>query len=242
MFNARGFIARARMGTLAICEYNSLLLADERVAVSNNTRKFIPFIRHVIPCGVDLKMFASGGTKSAKPTLLFVGTMHGRKRGAMLLDLFVRKIKPAIPDAEFWAVCENKVEGDGIRWFGRIPTGELADLYRAAWVFCLPSTYEGFGVPYIEAMAAGTAVVASPNVGAVEVTENGQYGRWQKIMSLAETIVDLLKDESKRSHLHEAGLRRSQEFCWDSVCARYEAIYAGTGGRQITRSPEAASR
>src|SRR5262249_231102 len=153
-----------------------LLLADERVAISRNTQKYIPFIKHVIPCGVDLRAFTPGVARSARPALLFVGTMHGRKRGAMLLEMFRATIKPAVPEAAFWAVCENKVEGEGIKWFGRIPTPELIELYRTAWVFCLPSTYEGFGVPYIEAMACGAPVVASPNVGAVEVTDNGRCG------------------------------------------------------------------
>ena len=52
----------------------------------------------------------------------------------------------------------------------------LAALLAEAWVFCYPSIYEGFGIPYIEAMAAGTAIVTSPNAGAGEVLKNGRYG------------------------------------------------------------------
>jgi glycosyltransferase involved in cell wall biosynthesis len=240
MLNARGVVTRARMGMLAACEYNSLLLADERVSVSANTRRYIPFIRHVIPCGVNLNTFAPGPTKSAKPSLLFVGTMHGRKRGAMLLDHFIRHIKPQVPDAEFWAVCETKVEGDGVRWFGRIPTNELAELFRTAWVFCLPSTYEGFGVPYVEAMSAGTPVVASPNVGAAEVTENGTSGLLANDADLAQTLVKVLKDGALRTQLREAGLRRCRDFSWDTVCARYEAVYSGNRSRHSLADPTGA--
>jgi phosphatidyl-myo-inositol alpha-mannosyltransferase len=226
--HAKGLVARARMAALAVCEYNSLLLADERVAISENTRRYIPFIRHVIPCGVDLRSFSPGpSAKSAAPSLLFVGTMHGRKRGAMLLDLFRKHIQPAVPNAEFWAVCENKVEGPGIRWFGRVPTPQLIELYRTAWVFCLPSTYEGFGVPYIEAMASGTPVVASANVGAVEVTQNGRSGLIAGDADLAATITSVLTDPALRQRLTEAGLVRARDFSWESVCARYEAVYAG---------------
>jgi phosphatidylinositol alpha-mannosyltransferase len=228
MLHAKGLVTRARMAALAACEYNSLALADERVAISNNTRKYIPFIRHVIPCGVDLRAFSPGPAKSAAPSLLFVGTMHGRKRGAMLLDLFLRQIKPAVPDAEFWAVCETKVEGPGVRWFGRVATSELIELYRSAWVFCLPSTYEGFGVPYIEAMACGTPVVASYNPGAVEVTQDGQSGLLARDDELAAKITQVLTDPALRKRLTEDGLKRSRDFSWDSVCARYEAVYAGT--------------
>jgi glycosyltransferase involved in cell wall biosynthesis len=227
MFNARGVVTKMRMALLAACEYNSLPLADERVAVSDNTRRYIPFIRHVIPCGVDLQTFSPGVEKSAEPTLLFVGTMHGRKRGAMLLDLFLRRIKPAVPNAQFWAVCETRVGGDGVHWFGRIHTPELIDLYRKAWVFCLPSSYEGFGVPYIEAMACGTPVVASPNVGAVEVLENGKSGLLAADDKLAGTIVQALTDQTLRERFREAGLRRSRDFSWDTICARYEAVYRG---------------
>src|ERR1051326_2971625 len=163
MLNVRGVKERARMGMLALCEMNACLLAKDRVAVSANTRRYIPGIKHIIPNGVNLQQFSPCEDKSEQPSLLFVGTMHGRKRGQMLLDLFQKEIRPQVPNAEFWAVCENPIEGEGVRRFGRVPTETLCDLYRRAWVFCLPSTYEGFGVPYIEAMASGTPVVASPN-------------------------------------------------------------------------------
>ena len=55
--------------------------------------------------------------------------------------------------------------GAGITVLGRLDDEELAREYRAAWVFCLPSSYEGFGIPYAEAMASGTPVVATPNPG-----------------------------------------------------------------------------
>lgn len=231
MLNIKPIREKLRMAILALCEYGSCLLADELVAVSECTRKYLPLVKRVIPDGVNLDVFHPAKEKSTNPSLLFVGTMRYRKRGAMLLDLFKQKIRRAIPKSEFWAVCEERVDGEGVRWFGRLPTNELADLYRRAWVFCLPSTYEGFGVPYIEAMASGTPVVASPNVGAIEVTENGKYGLIAKDKDLAETLVQVLTDSSLRKKLREDGLKRAQDFSWDMVCARYEAIYANNGRR-----------
>ncbi len=231
MLNAKTLPAKLRMGLLALCEYASCFLADELVTVSANTRRYIPMVKHVIPCGVNLKAFSPSEEKSPAPSILFVGTMHGRKRGAMLLDMFQREIQPKMPDAEFWAVCENHVEGKGVRSFGRVSTETLTDLYRRAWVFCLPSTYEGFGVPYIEAMASGTAVVASPNVGAQEVTGNGEFGLVAPDKELADTLVNVLTDQSLRERLQEMGFARAQNFGWDRVCAQYEAVYAGDMAR-----------
>jgi glycosyltransferase involved in cell wall biosynthesis len=237
MLNAKTARARLWFAALAACEYNSCFVADELVTVSANTRRYIPMVKKVIPCGVDLTSFWPTEDKSANPTLLFVGTMHGRKRGAMLFDLFRREIRPRVPSAEFWAVCEEKVEGDGVKWFGRAPLETLADAYRKAWVFCLPSTYEGFGVPYIEAMASGTPVVASPNVGAKEVTMNGQCGRIVRDRDLADAIIELLKDADARRQLRAAGIKRAQDFGWDRVCQAYEALYAPPSRSMNLRHP-----
>ena len=229
MLHARSSTVRMQMAALSLCEYNIPLLADELVAVSANTRRYIPAVRRVIPCGVNTTDFMPGGEKSIPPSLLFVGTMHGRKRGAMLLDLFRREIKPRVPGAEFWAVCENPVEGPGIRWFGRVPFEQLTELYRKAWAFCLPSSYEGFGVPYIEAMASGTPVIATPNVGAREVTQNGLSGLVVSDERLADTIVSVLTDGSLRDRLRRAGLIRAQDFSWEHVCSQYEEVYTQAG-------------
>jgi glycosyltransferase involved in cell wall biosynthesis len=218
--------AKARMFALALCEYSVCGLADELVAVSANTQKFIPMAKRVIPCGVDVEKFRPGQEKSSEPTILFVGTLHGRKRGRMLVDLFSRMIRPRIPSARLWAVCEDAVEGEGIVRFGRVPLERLVELYQRAWVFCLPSTYEGFGVPYIEAMSCGVPVVASRNVGAMEVTQDGRSGLTVSDEELAGTLIRVLENESLRLALSREGLKRSRDFSWNSVCSQYEALYA----------------
>ncbi len=231
MLHAKGFTTKLRMAMLALCEFGACFLADELVAVSANTRRYNPFVKKVIPNGVDLRAFRPQGKKSVAPSLLFVGTMAGRKRGAMLLELFRREIQPRVPEAEFWAVCEEKVEGEGVRWFGRVPEDKLASLYSSAWVFCLPSSYEGFGVPYIEAMASGTPVVATPNPGAREVLGDGEYGELASDERLGKMLLRALTQEPLRERLREAGLKRARDFSWDTVCASYEALYAPRGPR-----------
>jgi phosphatidylinositol alpha-mannosyltransferase len=224
--HARGFTTKLRMAIMALCEFGSCFLADELVAVSENTKRYNPFVKTVIPNGVDLTAFRPDGPRSPVPALLFVGTMHGRKRGAMLLDIFRNKIRPQVPNAEFWAVCEEPIEGEGIRWFGRVSMEKLTELYSTATAFCLPSTYEGFGVPYIEAMASGAPVVATPNPGAREITRNGEFGLLAEDYELAGKLLQVLTDKELNARLARLGLQRSRDFGWDKVCADYEALYA----------------
>jgi glycosyltransferase involved in cell wall biosynthesis len=76
-------------------------------------------------------------------------------------------------------------------------------------------------------MASGTPVVATPNLGALEVTQNGRSGLMANDAALAETLIKVLTEAELRERLRAEGLRRAQDFGWDKVCAQYEALYAG---------------
>lgn len=213
------------------CEVLAARRASVAVGVSEVTRRHIPGISAVIPCGVDLSEFYPG-KKSAAPSILFVGDLNGRKRGAWLARLFLERIKPVRPDAELWMVSEPGEPAEGIRWCGKPETADLTELYRKAWVFCLPSTYEGFGIPYIEAMASGTCVVASPNGGAIEVLNGGEYGIVAEDRVLGAAILELLGSVEKRVRLVERGMARAETFSYDFVVQQYEEVY-----RQLASEP-----
>lgn len=221
----RGAKARLRMLLLGTSEVAATVVADRTVAVSRNTRKWIPWIRTVIPNGVDLDAFHPGGQKSDRPTVLFVGTYRHRKRGRVLMEVFDRYVLPRVPDAQLWMVCEDAPAQRNVTVLGRVDEAELAALYRRAWVFCLPSTYEGFGIPYVEAMASGTPVVASPNVGAREVLGDGRWGVVAEDHELGRSIVQMLEDGSERNRWAQRGLERSADFSLTRVAACYETLY-----------------
>lgn len=211
-------------GLIAVIEEFSAGIADVNIGISRNTSQQIPQISQVIPCGVDLSTFYPG-VKAERPVVLFVGTAEGRKRGQFLADAFTREVRAKVPDAELWAVTDLPLKGEGIVNLGRVSQADLCNYFRQAWVFCLPSTYEGFGVPYIEAMASGTAVVATENPGAMEVLDDGICGLIASDDSLGDILAKVLIDEELRKSYELKGIYRSKNYSWDSVVIEYEKVY-----------------
>jgi phosphatidylinositol alpha-mannosyltransferase len=221
--------SKIRMSWLGLTEWLSCAVADKTVSVSHNTLRFIPFCHDVIWNGIDKSIFFPGVTKSVDPSILFVGTLDSRKRGRLLLEAFQNQVQKQCPKAELWLVRETNDPGlPGVKVFGSVTSEKLAELYRSAWVFCLPSSYEGFGVPYIEAMASGTAVVATPNLGALEVTAHGKFGKIVDNSHLGAGICELLLNEDIRNHLVELGLERTNSLDWDALIQQYIAMIPDT--------------
>jgi glycosyltransferase involved in cell wall biosynthesis len=106
--------------------------------------------------------------------------------------------------------------GDGARLAGFVPDDELAALYAACAVFCYPSLYEGFGLPVLEAMAAGAPVVTShvsslPEVGGDAVV----YVDPEDETAIRAALVRLLSSPAERADLAERGRRRAATFSWE---------------------------
>lgn len=182
-------------------------------------------MRKVIPTGIDLSVFEPGsGEKTAHPSVLFVGTLDGRKRGGLLLKWFREVVRPQVPDATLTIVGPAGPAVEGVTYRMGISVDDLAEMYRRAWLFASPSSYEGFGLPYVEAMASGTPVVASPNPGSHEVLDSGQYGRLVSDQDFPSAIVEILTDEGARAELTRRGLERAQVYGLDAMVDGYESL------------------
>lgn len=228
-----GLGEKLRMVLLGFTEVLASVVADRTVLISPQTRRWTPWVHTVIPNGVDVSRFApNGAAKANAPTVLFVGTWHQRKRGAMLARIFSEAVRSAVPDARLRMVTQDAPTElpEGVEALGRLSDSELANEYRSAWAFCLPSSYEGFGIPYAEAMAAGLPIVATPNLGARYVTAEGRYGILCDLDRLGEELVTVLSDDDRRDKLAALAKERAREFDLVSVVDRYEAVYRGTSG------------
>jgi glycosyltransferase involved in cell wall biosynthesis len=206
-------------------ELLTALVSRGVVAVSENTTRDNPFIPHVIPHGVDENIFAPWpANKSPEPSVLFVGALDGRKRGRFLIDGFVNTVRQVHPDATLTIVGAIGPEHPGVRYVTGVSDADLATLYRRAWVYASPSTYEGFGLPYLEAMACGTPVVASTNPGSVDVLGGACCGLLPTDEEFAATVAALLGDEAKRAELSAAGLTRASHFTLTRMLENYEKV------------------
>ncbi|WP_033371792.1 glycosyltransferase family 4 protein [Humibacter albus] len=224
----KGFGEKLRMLALGFSEMLASVVADETVVVSPRTRRWTPWVRRVIPNGVDTGRFRpDDAQRASSPTLLFVGTWHNRKRGADLARAFQRDVLPTVPDARLEMVCRDAPAdpGPGIHVLGELTDAQLVEAYQRAWAFCLPSDYEGFGIPYAEAMACGLPVVATPNVGARYVTDDGHAGVLAPLERIGVALGEVLSDTDKRSELSRLGSERARLFSLDRVVSEYESLY-----------------
>lgn len=206
-------------------ELATALVENGTVADSEATRRHNPFIRRIIPLGVDPDIFfPAPADKTSEPSVLFVGALGGRKRGRFLLDLFSGVMRVEHPQASLMFVGPPGPAMPGVAYFTGISDRELGALYRRAWVYASPSSYEGFGLPYLEAMASGTAVLATPNPGSREILRDGEYGRLAGDAEFAAALSALLTETRMRQALEARGLQRAQEYSLAKMIDRYETL------------------
>ena len=124
--------------------------------------------------------------------------------------------------------------GDAVRWTGYLPDADLVRLYQQARVLVMPSLYEGFGLPVIEAMACGTPVVCS-RIGALEEVagDAALFVDPESVPDMAGAIGRVLTEPALASDLSARGLRRAAGFTWETTARRtlelYREALAGAG-------------
>jgi glycosyltransferase involved in cell wall biosynthesis len=139
----------------------------------------------------------------------------------------------------FYQQLINNTSDAGVIFLGPVSTDQLRVLYQHAEALIFPSLYEGFGLPPLEAMAAGTAVIAMPISSVPEVGGDGVlYAEDLSVGALARCMDRVAHDESLRDELRERGLARVKEFRWEKTARETVRAYQETVRRPSERSLE----
>lgn len=154
--------------------------------------------------------------------VLAVGNLQPRKNMARLVEATARLDIPLVVAGQRqWLDAAAGIRSAShVQGLGYVPTADLVALYRLCRVFVYPSLYEGFGIPVVEAMAAGAPVVTS------RTSALGEVGREAAVLveptsvdSLTLGIQRVLTETGLAAQLAEAGARRARDFTWEQSAA-----------------------
>jgi glycosyltransferase involved in cell wall biosynthesis len=178
-----------------------------------------------------------------QPYFLFVGTLESRKNLGTLLrawEIFNSShftlATAGASGKVFAAVGRNGIPPSARKWritnpphaLGYVPDQDLPALYSGATAFVIPSLYEGFGLPALEALACGAPVIAS-NVSAFpEVLDDAAlFVNPLDVNAIAEALNTIAEDSSLANDLRGRGLKRAALFSWDDSAQKIETILLG---------------
>jgi glycosyltransferase involved in cell wall biosynthesis len=183
----------------------------------------------VIPEVIDLKAWRSlfqsipSRPDGDKFTVLSVCRFYPRKGLDILLQA-AAQLRQMIPQFEIrivgngpeykrlQAICAQLDLAGTVRWLGDLPLVRLAEEYKRAHVFCLPSLQEGFGIVFLEAMVAGKPIVAVRASAVPEVVRNGILVQPENPEALADGIARLYRDPDLCSSLASAAYQDVERF------------------------------
>lgn len=223
----------AAQATLVIVD--SAFVAEEvhrLLGVPTERIRVVPLAADDVPLGdgtADGEALDRLGVRA--PYLLAVGASEPRKNLA-LLDRAMPAVAAAHPEVTLVMAGPRSpasAVGDAEGWrrtLGFVSEEELQALYRGATCLVLPSTYEGFGLPVLEAMRLGTPVVCARSSALPELA--GEAAQWfdpTDATALSDALATVLADASLRARLRDAGRERAARFTWDETARRTLAAF-----------------
>lgn len=188
-----------------------------------------------------------------RPFLLYVGAIDARKNVDLIFEAFAR-LPSAVQDAHLLAFAGTLFDeeigqlrlaaaGRGIpastlRFCRHVPDDDLVALYQASAVFVFPSVREGFGLPALEAMACGAAVLASNTTSLPEVVGNDALlFDPRDAAALATKLTTLLTDDAASAQARAFGVQRAATFTWDESARRALAAFEAAHERHRAQRP-----
>ena len=190
----------------------------------------------------DLQVPADADVRAAAMALperylLTVATLEPRKGLGVLLEALAGPDAPDLPllvagqagwgDVDLPSTARRLGLADRVRILGRVPDADLGVLMARATALVVPSRAEGFGLPMLEAMSLGTAVVTSPVPALLEVAGGASLAASDE--ELATALRSVVDDDALRGRLEAAGRRRAAAFTWDGVADALWKAYGEIG-------------
>lgn len=235
--------------------------ARRLIAVSRNTADdLVRYYRvpseriAVIHSGIDPRMRPASPTsltevlqryRLAQPYYLYLGRNHPRKNLAMLERAFADARRRGLNASLVFAGPGHSERPplDGVRALPYVPAADVPALYSGALALVLPSRFEGFGFPALEAMRCGTAVIASTAGALPEIVGSAgilldpdDTGAWSQAM------IELSQDLALQRRLISAGEAHSAAFTWERAASQIWHVLDSAARPDASAQPAAASR
>ena len=171
-----------------------------------------------------------------RPYFLYLGELRPHKNVARVIQAFMQFKAKAAPESDIRLIVAGKLHKsfvmpadarrDDIIFTGYVKDDDAYTLYSNALAYCLPSLYEGFGLPILEAMKCGCPVITSDFSSTAEVAgAAGVLVDPLSVDAIAEAFAKIYSDEPFRKALVEKGYAREKEFSWSDTAEKTLAIY-----------------
>jgi glycosyltransferase involved in cell wall biosynthesis len=206
-------VLRAAHSVIAVSEFT----ASELETLVRVPREKI----RVVSNAVD-DMFSPDGPRADGDYVLAVGTLEPRKNLARAIEAAAQiGVDLRVVGAPGWGGVEAR--GANVTWLGSVDDDELARQYRGALCVVYPSVYEGFGLPVLEAMACGAAVVTSAGGATAEVA--GDAAVLVDPLDVGAIAAGIETAIASREALRPRGIEWARRFSWDEAARLTQAVY-----------------
>ena len=227
----RRFAAQARQAAAA---------SDAIIAVSEFTARQVEQLLGVERARLYVVHHGANRTRPRRPVerenvVLYVGAIQKRKNIARLVEAFERTPRgwklvlagsAGYGAGEILARIESSPRRADIQALGYVSGEDLAEWYGRARIFAFPSLDEGFGMPVLEAMAAGTPVVAANRAALPEVCGDAALlVDPEDVDAIHAALEQLMRDEAVAAELARRGLARAEQFTWEQAAEQTWNVY-----------------